>query len=191
MTTLAVQEEIHDLLLESNEQQPNITLREMPNGSMCIAGAREIEVDLSAGANKSLEFVMSILLRGSMARATSMTMMNARSSRSHAVFSLMLEQRKGGATTGAGDEDDGEGVDSGAEAKDHDMSYLCAKMLLVDLAGSERAKRTQATGVRLQEGIHINQGASRATPVSLASVMLLTLRVSRVSRTLHIHTMHV
>jgi hypothetical protein len=158
---LRVQEEIHDLLLEGNEQQPNITLREMPNGSMCIAGAREIEVDLSAGASKSLEFVMSILLRGSMSRATSMTMMNARSSRSHAVFSLMLEQRKGVSASGAaGDSPDEDGEGSGADVKETDMSYLCAKMLLVDLAGSERAKRTQATGARLQEGIHINQGAS-------------------------------
>lgn len=155
-----MQEEIHDLLLEGNEQQPNISLREMPNGSMCIAGAREIEVDLSAGATKSLEFVMSILLRGSMSRATSMTMMNARSSRSHAVFSLMLEQRKGAAASAAGESnDDGEG--SAGEAKETDLSYLCAKMLLVDLAGSERAKRTQATGARLQEGIHINQGMIR------------------------------
>ena len=160
MVVALVQEEIHDLLLEGNEQQPNITLREMPNGSMCIAGAREIEVDLSAGASKSLEFVMSILLRGSMSRATSMTMMNARSSRSHAVFSLMLEQRKCGTASGPGGESQEEdGADSTAEAKETDLSYLCAKMLLVDLAGSERAKRTQATGARLQEGIHINQGA--------------------------------
>lgn len=156
MSIACMQEEIHDLLLEGNEQQPNISLREMPNGSMCIAGAKEIEVDLSAGAAKSLEFVMSILLRGSMSRATSMTMMNARSSRSHAVFSLMLEQRKGGNAAGESNDDDGEG--SGGEAKETDLSYLCAKMLLVDLAGSERAKRTQATGARLQEGIHINQG---------------------------------
>ena len=172
MSIVSVQEEIHDLLLEGNEQQPNITLREMPNGSMCIAGAREIEVDLSAGANKSLEFVMSIQLRGSMSRATSMTMMNARSSRSHAVFSLMLEQRKGGATSGAGGESQEEdGADSGAEAKETDLSYLCAKMLLVDLAGSERAKRTQATGARLQEGIHINQGAAALPLCCCGSVL--------------------
>lgn len=158
-----MQEEIHDLLLDGVQQQPNITLREMPNGSMCIAGATEIEVDLSAGAESSLMFVMNILMRGSMARATSMTMMNARSSRSHAVFSLTLEQRRD--LTGGGDEDE-EGNPGNAEGgagksgdeKELDLSYLCAKMLLVDLAGSERAKRTQATGARLQEGIHINQG---------------------------------
>ena len=33
-----------------------------------------------------------------------------------------------------------------------------AKLHLVDLAGSERAKKTQATGDRLKEGININRG---------------------------------
>ena len=32
------------------------------------------------------------------------------------------------------------------------------KFHLVDLAGSERAKKTLATGVRLEEGVAINQG---------------------------------
>eukprot|EP00892_Ulva_mutabilis_P001765 jgi/Ulvmu1/1158/UM107_0032.1 len=172
-------EEIHDLLLERVQEQPTISLREMPNGSMCIAGAKEIEVDLSAGADASLMFVMNILMRGSMARATSMTMMNARSSRSHAVFSLTLEQRRDLSGTGEDDADsiaggNGAGAEGGGEVaagksgdeKDLDMTYLCAKMLLVDLAGSERAKRTQATGARLQEGIHINQGL-----LSLANVI--------------------
>jgi hypothetical protein len=89
-----------------------------------------------------------------MSRATSMTMMNARSSRSHAVFSLTLEQRR---TVVVEETEDGEGGEDKVDGAD--LSYLCAKMLLVDLAGSERAKRTQATGARLQEGIHINQGA--------------------------------
>ena len=99
-------------------------------------------------------------MQGSMARATSMTMMNARSSRSHAVFSVTLEQRRPAANSGPVDAAV-DGVDSVGGADDGDgpdMSYLCAKMLMVDLAGSERVKRTGATGARLQEGIHINQG---------------------------------
>jgi hypothetical protein len=148
-----LQEEIHDLLLESGAQQPAIHLREMPNGSMCIAGATEIEIDLSDSAAASRSRVMSILMQGWMARATSMTMMNARSSRSHAVFSVTLEQRRPETVVEAST------TDEGSKADGPDLSYLCAKMLLVDLAGSERVKRTQATGARLQEGIHINQGA--------------------------------
>lgn len=49
------------------------------------------------------------------------------SSRSHAIFTITMEQKNG---------DD----------------VLCAKLHLVDLAGSERAKRTGADGMRLKEG---------------------------------------
>lgn len=52
------------------------------------------------------------------------------SSRSHAIFTITMEQKNG---------DD----------------ILCAKLHLVDLAGSERAKRTGADGMRLKEGISI------------------------------------
>ncbi|WOG85960.1 hypothetical protein DCAR_0105153 [Daucus carota subsp. sativus] len=42
----------------------------------------------------------------------------------------------------------------------HDANddILCAKLHLVDFAGSERAKRTEADGLRLREGIHIKKG---------------------------------
>lgn len=53
-------------------------------------------------------------------------------SRSHAIFTITMEQKKG---------DD----------------ILCAKFHLVDLAGSERAKRTGADGMRLKEGIYVCQ----------------------------------
>lgn len=64
-------------------------------------------------------------------------------SRSHAIFTITLEQRRkwdplpdGGSPS---PEDCGE-------------DYLCAKLHLVDLAGSERAKRTGADGLRFKEG---------------------------------------
>jgi Kinesin motor domain len=162
-----VQEEIHDLLLLPGQPQPAISIREMPNGSMCIAGATEIDIDLSQQSDISKQHVFDLLMQGTMSRATSMTLMNARSSRSHAVFSLSLEQRResGLDNVDALSEADGE-REPGSSSRDEkgdsgaDLSYLCAKMLLVDLAGSERVKRTGATGARLQEGIHINQGAS-------------------------------
>lgn len=56
-------------------------------------------------------------------------------SRSHAIFTIAMEQKKIAA----------EGGDD----------ILCAKLHLVDLAGSERAKRTGADGMRLREGNHI------------------------------------
>jgi Kinesin motor domain len=168
---LNLQEEIHDLLLAPGQPQPAISIREMPNGSMCIAGATDIDIDLTQGSETSKRHVFDLLMQGTMSRATSMTLMNARSSRSHAVFSLTLEQRRESPMDAidASSEQDGD-RETGNSSRDEkadggpDLSYLCAKMLLVDLAGSERVKRTGATGARLQEGIHINQGAD-ALPV--------------------------
>lgn len=64
---------------------------------------------------------------------------HAFNSRSHAIFTIILEQK---------DKDKG-------EAKSSDLmgeEYRCAKLHLVDLAGSERAKRAGSEGVRLKEG---------------------------------------
>lgn len=61
--------------------------------------------------------------------------MNEQSSRSHAIFSLLLEQRD---------------LTSGTRR--------FSKFHLVDLAGSERAKRTGAVAGRFKESVSINQG---------------------------------
>ena len=60
-------------------------------------------------------------------------------SRSHAIFTITLEQKKISSCSSTMTEDAGEDI-------------LCAKLHLVDLAGSERAKRTGADGMRLKEG---------------------------------------
>jgi hypothetical protein len=73
-----------------------------------------------------------LVVRGSAARITGATNMNATSSRSHAVLTLYLESR---------DVDDKDGY-----------TKKVSKLHLVDLAGSERAKATGATGARLKEG---------------------------------------
>jgi hypothetical protein len=78
--------------------------------------------------------VCSLLQTGSSFRATGSTDMNSTSSRSHAIFTLILRQRLGSSTE------------------------LYSKFHFVDLAGSERLKKTNATGERQKEGISINQG---------------------------------
>lgn len=81
----------------------------------------------------SVAEAMTVLSEGARSRSTGATAMNATSSRSHAIFTLALELLCGG-------------------------KKFYPKLNFVDLAGSERAKRTGASGDRLQEGIQINKG---------------------------------
>lgn len=65
-------------------------------------------------------------------------------SRSHAIFTITLEQRR-----------KWDPLPDGGNPSPEEVSedYLCAKLHLVDLAGSERAKRTGADGLRFKEGL--------------------------------------
>ncbi|AQK74805.1 P-loop containing nucleoside triphosphate hydrolase superfamily protein [Zea mays] len=114
-----------------------IQIRETATGGITLAGVTEAEV-------KSKEEMASYLTRGSSSRATASTNMNRQSSRSHAIFTICVEQKR---TSGTSD-----------KSANGDYDILSSKFHLVDLAGSERAKRTGADGHRLKEGIHINKG---------------------------------
>jgi DNA-binding CsgD family transcriptional regulator len=114
-----------------------IQIRETGNGGITLAGVTEAEV-------KTKEEMASFLARGSSSRATGSTNMNSQSSRSHAIFTISMDQKK---TSSASD-----------KLSNDDYDILSSKFHLVDLAGSERAKRTGADGLRLKEGIHINRG---------------------------------
>ncbi|KAJ7965816.1 Kinesin-like protein [Quillaja saponaria] len=116
-----------------------IQIRETVNGGITLAGVTEAEV-------RTKEEMASYLSRGSLSRATGSTNMNSQSSRSHAIFTITMEQKKSShCLNGVVNDEMGDDI-------------LCAKLHLVDLAGSERAKRTGADGMRLKEGIHINKG---------------------------------
>lgn len=65
-------------------------------------------------------------------------------SRSHAIFTITLEQMRKIHSVSP--------VDDHTPDEDMGEEYLCAKLHLVDLAGSERAKRTGSDGLRLKEG---------------------------------------
>ena len=80
------------------------------------------------------------LKRGSSQRVVGGTAMNDQSSRSHAIFTITLEQRE---NCGQADEE---------------STTIKSKFHLVDLAGSERQSKTKAKGLRLKEGININLG---------------------------------
>lgn len=81
------------------------------------------------------------MAEGNKSRTVAVTNMNSESSRSHAVFTVVLTQILTDTTTGV----TGEKV---------------SRMSLVDLAGSERAVKTGAIGERLKEGSNINKYVS-------------------------------
>ncbi|KAL3371893.1 hypothetical protein AABB24_008437 [Solanum stoloniferum] len=119
--------------------KPPIQIRESSNGVITLAGSTERSV-------RTLKEMADCLEQGSLSRATGSTNMNNQSSRSHAIFTITMEQmRKSGSNDGNSNECMTE-------------EYLCAKLHLVDLAGSERAKRTGSDGLRFKEGVHINRG---------------------------------
>uniref|UniRef100_A0AAX7SMU2 Kinesin motor domain-containing protein n=1 Tax=Astatotilapia calliptera TaxID=8154 RepID=A0AAX7SMU2_ASTCA len=121
-------EEILDLLCSSKDK-PAISIREDPKEGIKIVGLTEKQVF-------SAPEMVSCLELGNSARTVGSTAMNAASSRSHAIFTITLEQRRGT-----------DKADS-----------VVSKLHLVDLAGSERQKKTKAEGDRLKEGISINRG---------------------------------
>ena len=102
--------------------------REDPVKGVCIPGLTELEVG-------TLESTMKQLEKGSNNRVTAATAMNKTSSRSHAIFTLLLN----------------------IVSKEDPSNVTVSKFHLVDLAGSERQKKTKAEGQRLNEGININK----------------------------------
>lgn len=90
---------------------------------------------------------------GTLNRTTAATDMNATSSRSHAIITLFLRQRRT-VLVPTGESSDGE---ESAEPRRR-TEVLSSRFHFVDLAGSERLKRTNAVGERAKEGININMG---------------------------------
>ncbi|XP_057532737.1 kinesin-like protein KIN-4A isoform X2 [Amaranthus tricolor] len=122
--------------------KPPIQIRESSNGVITLAGSTEVEV-------RSLKEMAACLEQGSLNRATGSTNMNNQSSRSHAIFTITLEQMC--------KLNHGNPENNNVNGSIND-EYLSAKLHLVDLAGSERAKRTGSDGMRFKEGVHINKG---------------------------------
>ncbi|KAJ1690013.1 hypothetical protein LUZ63_014168 [Rhynchospora breviuscula] len=115
-------------------QRVPIKIREKALGDITLAGVNEPVV-------KSKGEMALFLARGSLNRATASTRMNSHSSRSHAIFTICIEQKR---KTSSSHSDCGD--------------LLVSKLRLVDLAGSERVKRTGSDGLMFKEGIHINKG---------------------------------
>lgn len=142
-------EDIHDLL--SSDSRQVLPLRENSQGQNFVVGLQEKPIDSAKDA-------LQILHEGTMNRTTAATLMNKKSSRSHAVFTVILKQTTrewkdppppdGGSSSSGGEIDGNETLDV----------VTVSRFTFVDLAGSERMKKTGAEGERALEGIKINKG---------------------------------
>ena len=125
-------ERVRDLLNPATKG--NLRVREHPSTGPYVE-------DLAKLAVRSFAEIENLMDEGNKARTVAATNMNETSSRSHAVFTLSLTQKRHDAETKMDTE-------------------KVAKISLVDLAGSERATSTGATGARLKEGAEINRSLS-------------------------------
>jgi kinesin family protein 1 len=125
-------ERVRDLLNPATKG--NLRVREHPSTGPYVE-------DLAKLAVRSFAEIENLMDEGNKARTVAATNMNETSSRSHAVFTLTLTQKRHDVETRMDTE-------------------KVAKISLVDLAGSERASSTGATGARLKEGAEINRSLS-------------------------------
>jgi len=154
-------EKVRDLLNPKNTG--NLRVREHPSLGPYVE-------DLSKLAVKSFDEMMTLMDEGNKARTVAATNMNEtcvtsslpgdltptlfRSSRSHAVFTLILTMKRHDVDTNL----DTEKVSRIKYARLSTIYNLSSfSYSLVDLAGSERANSTGATGQRLKEGANINK----------------------------------
>ena len=137
----------------------------------------------------SVDDLLNALNFGSSIRQTDSTAVNAKSSRSHAVFSLNLIQKKSKTASTPSREKRFsvplEAMSAGAES----WVTVDSKLHFVDLAGSERLKNTGAHGERAREGISINAGLASLGKViaqlsSRAAGSHVSYRDSRLTRLL-------
>ncbi|XXQ34825.1 Kinesin motor domain-containing protein [Plasmodiophora brassicae] len=137
-------EDLRDLLDQANPFK-SISIRETPNGEVVPFGIVERVVH-------NAQELLTCLEDGSVHRSTGSTLMNAHSSRSHAIFSVSLTQRRVVAAPAI------ENVEDAADSAQEQAEFITSKFSFVDLAGSERLKKTGAVGERRREGININCG---------------------------------
>ncbi|KVI00429.1 Kinesin, motor domain-containing protein [Cynara cardunculus var. scolymus] len=144
-------EQITDLL---NPSQRNLHLREDAKTGVYVENLAEEFI-------YNMKDVMQLLKKGLSNRKTGATSINTESSRSHSVFTCVVESR----------------------CKSMDGLSCCktSRMNLVDLAGSERQKLTGAAGERLKEAGNINRSLSQ-----LGNLINILAEVSQTGKQRHI-----
>jgi hypothetical protein len=126
------QEQINDLLLPPSKQKapPKLDIKKDAKGWVTVTNATVVSVG-------SQEDISRVIDAGLSVRKTTSTKMNVASSRSHLIFSLVIE------TTDA-----------------QTQAVTRGKLSFVDLAGSERVKKSGAAGDTMKEAQAINKSLS-------------------------------
>ncbi|XP_044257426.1 kinesin-like protein KIF13A isoform X2 [Tribolium madens] len=123
-------EKVHDLLDPKTNKQ-SLKVREHNVLGPYVDGLSQLAVT-------SFKDIDNLMAEGNKSRTVAATNMNSESSRSHAVFTIVLTQTL-------------------VDTKSGVTGEKVSRMSLVDLAGSERAVKTGAVGDRLKEGSNINK----------------------------------
>ncbi|XP_050371998.1 kinesin-like protein KIN-12B [Argentina anserina] len=111
---------------------------------------------------RTIKDVTQLLMKGLSNRRTGSTSINAESSRSHTVFTCVVESRYKSVADGI-------------------SSFKRSRINLVDLAGSERQKLTGAAGERLKEAGNINRSLSQ-----LGNLINILAEISQTGKQRHI-----
>ncbi|KAJ7979141.1 Kinesin-like protein [Quillaja saponaria] len=145
-------EQITDLL---DPNQRNLQIREDVKSGVYVENLTEEYVC-------TMKDVTQLLMKGLSNRRISATSINAESSRSHTVFTCVVESRCKSMADGL-------------------SSFKTSRINLVDLAGSERQKLTGAAGDRLKEAGNINRSLSQ-----LGNLINILAEVSQTGKQRHI-----
>uniref|UniRef100_A0A5B6YNG2 Putative kinesin-like protein KIN12B n=1 Tax=Davidia involucrata TaxID=16924 RepID=A0A5B6YNG2_DAVIN len=145
-------EQITDLL---DPSQRNLQIREDVKSGVYVENLTEECVS-------TMKDVTQLLIKGLSNRRTGATSINAESSRSHSVFTCVVESRCKSVADGL-------------------SCFKTSRINLVDLAGSERQKLTGAAGERLKEAGNINRSLSQ-----LGNLINILAEVSQTGKQRHI-----
>jgi hypothetical protein len=138
-------EKVYDLLHTST----SLEVRQHPVYGPYVEGLTQVLVE-------NYQQLKQLIEKGNVQRTTASTLMNMKSSRSHAIATIHFTQIK-------------------------DSHEIVSKINLVDLAGSERIDISGVTGVNLKEAININKSLSQLSLV-ISSLAKRTLSNSIVSK---------
>ena len=126
---LEIYQEVVNDLLSADAKSKNLKIKESAERGVYVEGAVEEYVSSESEVN-------ALLSLGNSVKMIACTAMNNRSSRSHTLFIVDIEQKQ----------------ENGGTKR--------AKLNLVDLAGSENVSKTKASGTVLEEAKKINQSLS-------------------------------